>query len=204
MSQIASAHSADPSQDEAAKHQSPDALIQLEGDFAEDGTFGRRLLEVTQETVRVIETNGAVSFQIPIAEVKSARNEPMVGGGQLEVTTKTGEIVPVLAYSLTLAAKFSEAARGIEQLAKGEPLCINLKQERMRCEKCNRLLPEKDGICPACVNRRKTFLRIAGFLAPYRKQTILLAVLSLVTTAINLVPPTLHGTIIDSVLTTHR
>ncbi len=180
------------------------ALIQLEGDYAEDGQYGRRIFEVTAEQVRVMEANGAVSFQMPIAEVKSARNEPMVGGGQLEITTKTNEIVPVLAYSLTLAAKFSEAARGLEQLAKGEELCINLKLERLRCEKCDRLLPEKDGICPACVNRRKTLLRIAGFLGPYRRHAAGLIGLALLTTVINLLPPIIQGSIIDNVLTTHR
>jgi ATP-binding cassette subfamily B protein len=182
----------------------PEVLIQLEGDFAEDGTFGRRIFEVTRQTVRVVESNGAISFQVPIAEVKSARNEPMVGGGQLQVTAKTGEILPVISYSLTIAAKFSEAARGIEQLAKGEELCINLKQERLRCIKCNRLLPEKDGVCPACVNRRKTFSRILGYMKPYHKQAFALTALSLLGTAINLIPPFLHGRIIDTVLTTHR
>ena len=110
---------ADPNTALAADVAALPALIQLEGDYAEDGQYGRRIFEVTAEQVRVMEANGAVSFQMPIAEVKSARNEPMVGGGQLEITTKTNEIVPVLAYSLTLAAKFSEAARGVEQLAKG-------------------------------------------------------------------------------------
>jgi len=179
-------------------------LIQLEGDLSEDGMYGRRIFEVTDTLVRVLEPNGTISFLIPIAEVKSARNEPMVGGGQLEITTKTGEVVPVIAYSLTIAAKFSEAARGIEQLAKGEPLLINLKQERVRCAKCNLLLPEKDGICPACVNRNKTLARIAGYLKPYKKQSALLVGLTLVTTALNLIPPLLQGAIIDTVLTTRR
>lgn len=179
-------------------------LIQLEGDFTEGGAFGKRFLEVTPQIVRVTEANGAISFQIPIADVKSARNEPMVSGGQLEVTTRSNEIVPVIAYSLTLAAKFSEAARGIEQLAKREELCINLKQERLRCEKCNRLLPEKDGICPACVNRGKTLGRIAGYLGPYRTQAMGLVALALLTTVINLVPPILQGAIIDHVFANER
>jgi ATP-binding cassette subfamily B protein len=190
---------------EASDNSEPEqTLIRVEADIAEDGAYGRRILEVTQTLIRVTETNGALSFQMPLAEVKSARNEPMVGGGQLEVTTKSGEIVPVVAYSLTIAAKFSEAARGLEQLAKGEPLSINLKQERLRCEKCNRLLPEKDGICPACVNRGKTLFRIASFLTPYRRQATGLVLLTLVSTGINLVPPRLQGMITDSVLTTHR
>ena len=177
-----------------------DVLIRLVADFAEDGSFGHRTLEVTNENVRVLEKGGATSFVIPIAEIKSARNEPLVGGGRLELITKSGELVPVLSYSLTLSAKFSEAARGIEQLAKGEPLLINMKVERLRCAKCNRLLPEKDGVCPACVNRGKTMMRIAKFMQPYRTSAVMLALMSLVTTLLNLCPPLIQGKLIDTVL----
>src|SRR5688572_1368752 len=111
-----------PDSSESPESNFDDVLIGLEGDFSEDGGFGRRILEVTARQVRVLEPSGALSFQIPIEDVKSARNEPLVGGGRLEITTKRGEIVPVIAYTLTVAAKFSEAARGIEQLSKGEHL----------------------------------------------------------------------------------
>jgi len=177
------------------------ALIQLEADFSEGGQFGKRTLEVSSTHVQVVESNGTASMQMPIADIKSARNEPLVGGGRLEVVMKTGEIVPVISYSLTVAAKFSEAARGIEQLAKGEPLLINLKQERLRCAKCNRLLPEKDGVCPACVNRGKTLVRISQFMKPYKMYAVALACLSLTTTLLNLVPPFLQGRLIQEVFT---
>jgi len=175
------------------------ALIQLEADFLEDGKFGRRILEVDGESVRAIEANGVTSFQIPISEIKSARNEPLVGGGRLEIVTKSEDIIPVISYSLTLAAKFSEAARGIEQLAKGEPLSINLKLQKLRCPKCNRLLPEKDGVCPACVNRGKTLLRISRFMIPYKWHAVALASLSLTTTLLNLIPPYLQGRMVGEI-----
>lgn len=177
-------------------------LIQLEADFLEDGKFGRRVLEVDGGQVKVVESNGAVSFQMPISEIKTARNEPLVGGGRLEVVTQTGEVVPIISYSLTISAKFSEAARGIEQLAKSEPLSINLKKERLRCAKCNRLLPEKDGVCPACVNRGKTLLRISRFMIPYKWHAVALASLSLTTTLLNLAPPYLQGRLIGEVFET--
>jgi ATP-binding cassette subfamily B protein len=183
---------------------SDDVLIRLRADFAEDGQFGARDLEVTRTTIRVLEKGDAESLRIPIADVKSARNEPLVGGGKLELHLKAGEILPVLSYSLTMAAKFSEAARGIEQLAKGEPFLINLKQERLRCAKCDRLLPEKDGTCPACVNRGQTFMRVLGFMKPYRTSAWVLALLSLGITLMNLTPPLIQGKLIDSVLNAHR
>ncbi len=181
-----------------------DILIRLDADLTEEGDFGHRVLEVTREVVRVLEPAGAISFQARIADIRSARNEPLIGGGRLEVLTKSGDVVPIVSYSLTVAAKFSEAARGIEQLAKGEPFSINLKQERLRCAKCDRLLPEKDGVCPACVNRRKTFMRIASYLTHYRWQAISLVGLSILTTGINLLPPLIQGTLIDQVLRAHR
>jgi ATP-binding cassette subfamily B protein len=181
-----------------------DVLIRLRADFAEDGQFGARDLEVTQSTIRVLEKGGAESVRVPISDVKSARNEPLVGGGKLELTLKTGEILPIVSYSLTMSAKFSEAARGIEQLAKGESLSINLKQERLRCAKCDRLLPEKDGTCPACVNRGQTLIRVLGFMRPYRTKAWTLAGLSLAGTVMNLTPPLIQGKLTDAVLNAHR
>ena len=146
----------------------PDELIRLRADFGAGGEFGARELVVTRDSVRVVEPGGALAFQMPLVEIETARNEPLVGGGRLEITAKGGDILPVVTYSQTVAAQFSEAARGIEQLAKGEPFSINLKVERTRCAHCNRLLPEKDGICPACVNRSKTLWRIAAYMKPYK------------------------------------
>ncbi|MBV9848191.1 MAG: ABC transporter ATP-binding protein [Armatimonadetes bacterium] len=186
------------------QHQEEEPLIRLEADFDADGRFGRRTLEVTPDAVRVLEASGATAFQMPIADIQTARNEPLVGGGRLEVTANGGDILPVVTYSQSVAAQFSEAARGIEQLAKGEPLSINLKQERTRCPKCGRLLPEKDGICPACVNRGKTMLRIAGFLAPYRPQAAGLALMAVLTTSLNLAPPLIQRNLINTVLMGHR
>ena len=181
-------------------HNEDEALIRLTADFGSDGGFGRRDLVVTRESVQVREANGTLAFQMPIAEIQTARNEPLVGGGRLEITAKNGDILPVVTYSQTVAARFSEAARGIEQLAKGEPFGINLKEERTHCPKCSRLLPEKDGICPACVNRSKTMWRIARFLTPYKTQAATLAGLSLLTTVLSLAPPLIQRRLINSVL----
>ena len=179
-------------------------LIQLDGDLDEEGRFAERRLEVTRDAVRTVTPSGATSFHIPMSEVKSARNEPLVGGGRLEVTTRGGEIIPIISYTMTHAARFSEAARGIEQLSRGEDLLVNLKSEQLRCAKCRRLLPERDGVCPSCVNRGKTFVRIMGYLRPYRTQAGVLCGLAMIQAFVNLVPPVIQGSIIDTVLNPHQ
>jgi ATP-binding cassette subfamily B protein len=68
----------------------------------------------------------------------------------------------LIPYSGSLGVKFSEVARGIEQLRKGEEFLITTQLDRTRCEKCGRLLPEKNGICPACIRRLATLKRVAS------------------------------------------
>jgi len=179
-------------------------LITLQADFDAEGVFGHQKFVVTERDVLVYEASGALTFSMPISEIKTARNEPLIGGGRLEITAKAGGIIPVITYTQSMAEKFSEAARGIEQLAKGETLSITLKDQQTRCIKCDRLLPEKDGVCPACVNRGKVMLRIAQYLVPYKWRAIGLSLLSLSTTLLNLAPPKIQGILIDTVLMSHH
>lgn len=173
-------------------------LFTLTADLTEDGRYGDRVLEVSREHVVVRDGSGAELLRVPISDLESARNDPLVSGGRLLLRTKSHEEIVAVSYSLTHADEFSEAARGIEQLATGREFAINLKREKVRCEKCGRLLPEKDGVCPSCVNRGKTMLRLAGFLKPYKKRGFLLLGGSLVSTVLALLPPALQGHIIGS------
>jgi len=172
-------------------------LLELESDLTEDGRFGTRRLVVTDQEVRVQDERGVPTLRVPITEIARSRHEPMVSGGRLLLETTGGARIAAISYSLAFSEPFSDAARGIEQLAKGEPFTIVLTEEKVRCEKCGRLLPEKDGLCPVCVNRGKTMVRIFGFLRPYRKATTMLVVMSIVSTALNLVPPRIQKELVD-------
>ena len=155
-------------------------LSEMADMIAEEGhRYGRREVRVSARAVEVYDDAGTRLLTVPISDIKSARTESLVGGARLELTTKTG-IVPVAEFTASVAARFSEMARGIEQLATGEPLAVKLKYERTRCAKCNRLLPEKDGRCPACVKRGVVFLRILSYLGPYRLQASLVIFASIV------------------------
>ena len=166
----------------------------------ENHQFGRREVRVTAREVAVYDTAGARILSVPMSDIKSARTEPLVGGARLELTTTQG-ILPVAEFSASVAARFSEMARGIEQLAKGEPLAIKLAFEKTRCDNCGRLLPEKDGRCPACVKRGAVFLRILGYLGPYRLQAGWVVTASVIAAlSSTFLVPTLTRDITDGVL----
>lgn len=71
---------------------------------------------------------------------------------------------------------------------------------RKKCTRCGRLLPELNGICPACLSRWDTFRRIASYLRPHRKGVALLIAASFLISLAALLPPVVTGQIIDRVL----
>ena len=174
-----------------------DELIRVQADLDEKGDFGTQWVVVTGNRV-LVQQNGAVE-DIPFAEMALARTEALVGGARLEIHRKNGPSVHV-PYSMTQAQKFSETTRGIEQLRKEQALFVNANLDRTICESCGRLLPEKNGICPACLNKWATLGRIASYLKPYKGRAAVLALASIVTTVAELIPPYVTKRIVDDVL----
>jgi len=177
-----------------------EALIRVFSDLTAEGRYGAQWVVVTSRQVVVVPEKGTDGVvQVPIDQIKAARTEALVGGGRLEIERQDRPTVWV-PYSGTQAVKFSEVARGIEQLRKGEPLLINTRLDRTRCEQCDRLLPEKNGICPACIRRWSTLSRIAGYMKPYKLRAAVLAVASIAATGAELMPPLVTKRLVDEVL----
>ena len=175
-------------------------LIRVSTDVNKDGAFGIQWVIVTDKRLLIVPTldpDGVVD--IPIEELAAVQTEPLVGGGRLNIERVNKSTITV-PYSNSLAEKFSEATRGIEQLRKRETLLINTQLDRTRCKQCSRLLPEKNGICPACIRRIATLKRIASYLKPYKGRAILLAVVSLIGMGTAVIPPMLYRQIVDGVL----
>ena len=174
--------------------------FQVATDLINEQLFGEKWLIATDRHLLFIPTEGVDgTVEVPLASVQEARTEELVGGGCLEVVCKVGEPV-FLHYSNSLVPKFTEIAEGIQQLSKGDPLELPTEMERTRCERCGRLLVEKDGRCINCAKKRDTFWRIVSYLRPYRLQLILVLVITMVTALIELLPPLIIERIVDDVL----
>jgi len=175
--------------------------IQVATDMAGKERFEESWLVVTDQRVLLFhEDDQEGVIQMPMDDVANARVESLVGGGRLEVEHKQGKPAH-LYYSNSLAPKFAEVAEGIKQLSQGQTLNLPNELERSRCERCSRMLPEKGGICPACIQKLDTLKRLVSYVKPYRFRAILLILLTIGVTLLGIVPPTLVKHIIDDVLT---
>ena len=174
--------------------------IQVATDLIDDGSFGEQWLVVTDERLFVIPTEGADGVvEVPLKVITETNIEELVGAGRLEVEHGEGEPT-CLYYSNSLSPKFAEVAEAIKQLTKGEAPTLPTEMERSRCDTCGRLLPEKDGVCLACVKTWDTLKRIISYLAPYRAQVVILMIFAAVSPLLSLVSPLILRSMIDQVL----
>ena len=179
-----------------------ETLLVAMSDIRHDGRFGVRWMLLTNQRVVVLSdqapgVDGAVSMDL--SEISDARAEPLVGGGRLEVK-RNGHFTPIIEYSSSLGAKFTEIARGIQQLAKDEPFAVTADIPRARCQKCQALLPDRERNCPRCVRKMAVMLRIASYLKPYKPLAAVLIVATLGRALLQLTPPLITRTMIDDVL----
>ena len=175
-------------------------LIRVSTDLNQEGGFGIQWVIVTDRRILILSpTEPSGAADVPIGELSLVQTEALVGGGRLNIEQKDKPTITV-AYSSSLAEKFSEVARGLEQLRKGEAFLINTQLDRTRCEKCGSLLPEKNGICSACIRRLATLQRIASYLKPYIGYALLLVVISLIEMGAVVIPPMITRHLVDDVL----
>lgn len=178
-----------------------EVLIHVATDMEEDRSFGERWVVVTDQRMLVIPNGGPDGVvEVPIEAVDAVHQDDLVGFGRLRIEKKNGEPI-LIPYSRSRIPRFAEVAEGLRELSKGEPPAIPSEVERTRCETCGRVLPEPDGICPACVQRLKTLGRVSSYLRPYKARVALLILGALATSALQLLPPLITRSIIDDVLT---
>ena len=176
-----------------------EVLVRISTDIAPDsGTYAACWVALTAS--RLILLEGAdTAVSVPLNEILGVHNESLVGGGRLEVERHDAPTI-VIPYTQSLGNKVAELARGLEQRVAGRDLHINPVLERLRCSRCHRLLPERDGVCPACIRKWSTLKRISSYLMPYRCKAVVLAIASLTTTAAELAPPLVTRHLVDHVL----
>ncbi len=188
--------------------------VRIAADMMETRRYGERWLIVSDKRVLIVNPvqlgqasadDGVV--EIPIDQVGEARTAELVGAVRLEIGLKPSAVVgssargvETIEYSMSHAAKFSEAAAAIKDLAKGESPTLPTQLERTRCDVCDRLLPERDGFCPFCISKWDTMKRIAMFLATLKKEAILFVVVTLLMSVLDLLPPVLVKHIINDAL----
>ncbi len=181
---------------------SGDFLVSLATDIKRDGSFAGSdyLLVNAREALFIY--NGAKPRleRVAVAKVKEASIETGLSSARLVLRGKRGGFIKrPLIFSNNLLKQFGEAAKVIQLLAEKEKDIKIGEEEQVRCPKCNRLLPERGGVCAACVSRIGVFRRLTGYLKPYRGSVALLMIMFVVESLTQSAGPLLMKILFDSV-----
>lgn len=185
---------------EAIRSQLPDApLFYARTDLQNDGTFGEHWLVIMEQEVSVWSLNQKMTSW-KIDQFTDARIVTGIGGGTLMADTKEGPIV-LLRYTASLTSVFGFAAKLIAAVAKGEERPVASEKEfPLQCPKCRHPLPEGTHTCPNCRNNGKVIGRMLQYAKPYKLQMGAAAIMLIITTFVELIPPYLTKVMLDDVL----
>ena len=141
-------------------------------------------------------------LSLALADVEGASIEPLVAAGALVAATTRGPVV-LARFSSALAADFGVVARALEALAKGDPIAIDPRDLPRHCPRCARRLPANTRVCPACLPRGAVLRRLLAFGRPYLGRMVFAAVLMVVGTALDVLPPKIMQWITDGLVYGH-
>lgn len=126
--------------------------------------------------------------------------------GDKEFVDLTREYVNFIRFSYKVASVYDAAAIYIQNVAAGKDadeelkmLAATFEKQFSVCPKCGRALIRPGAQCMNCQSKSKVVQKLAGYVMPYKKPLLFCMLLSLVTTAVSLVPPYMTKTLVDDV-----
>jgi ATP-binding cassette subfamily B protein len=105
-------------------------------------------------------------------------------------------------FTLRYARDVAKLHRRLDRQVQGktgpaEPEERRPDEKKIRCEKCDRVIPPWSEVCPACLSRRKVLSRLLDFVRPYRWQAVGGFAMAVLGTLFGLVRPYLTQPMMD-------
>lgn len=142
-----------------------------------------------------------------ISDVKEIYNKRMYGNGVMRVKFDGGETKDVYRFTFAVAALCDAAVYFVKAVRDGTPLdealgSIEATYEKQLsvCPKCGRTLSAPGVKCINCESKRKIIARLAKYMKPEISVLVFSVIISVITTALALVPPFLTRTLVDDIL----
>ena len=166
-----------------------------------------------EETALIFARNFLISYngegsqkRFEYSEMKNVKAKRMYGNATLSAVMPDGRREVIFRYTYSVAALCDASALFINHLNEGadfgeENAIMHVTFERALsvCPKCGRNLLHPGAECIKCRSKLKVMKRLVIYITPQYKPLVISVIMSLVTTVMSLVPPTITGFIVDVV-----
>ncbi len=204
-------HLTKPELDKIASLGTPEfpVLFAIVGDVSADGRYARSTLAITQNELIVFDLDSEFEAErISFSQIEKIFTKRMYGNAFIRVkVTDEGKIRNIFRYTFSIAALCDSVILFINNIKGGEPLEAQLEviasvyeKQLSVCPKCGRTLSAPGVKCINCEGKRKIISRLAVYMKPELPYLIISILISIVTTALVLIPPYLTRTLVDDIL----
>lgn len=171
-----------------------------------------------EETALIFARNFLISFngeagekRYDFSDMRQVEAKRMYGNATLSAIMPDGRREVFFRYTYSVAALCDASALFINHLNEGadfgeENAIMHVTFDRVLsvCPKCGRNLLHPGAECIKCRSKLKVLKRLMKYIIPQSKPLIISIILSLITTVMALVPPTITGFIVDVVFSGNK
>ncbi len=179
-------------------------LFAIVGDLSRNGRYAESALIVSEKQLIVFEDGVSESF--PLSSLSELRSKRMYGNAVLSALIDGGSRKILFRYTYAVSSLCDGVAMFINHIndgaERGEELSVMaalFERALSVCPKCGRTLLHPGAECIMCRSKVKIVKRLTGYMAPEKWKIVFCVFLSLITTAMAIIPPTITGFIVDVV-----
>ena len=183
-------------------------LFAVVGDLSLFEKYAASTLVITSRRAVIVDENHENGFfSAAFSDIEKVSVKRMYGNARMNFKLKSGEEVTVFRYTYAVADLCDVAASYIEAVGKGEDEKEQLEivkaayEKKMRvCPKCGRTLIRPGAECIKCQSKGKIISKLFKYVKPQGKFLITALIMSMCSTALALLPPSLTQRLVDDVL----
>ncbi len=187
------------------------ALFAIVGDLNLSGNYEETAIIFTKTYLIVCNGSDTPTEKLNFCDLKSVTSKRMYGNATLSAVFPDGKRRIFFRYTYSVSSLCDAAALFINHINAGfdfdeERAIIHITFERALsvCPKCGRTLLHPGAECAKCRSKLKIVKRFGMYILPQTKPLIISIILSLITTVMALLPPTITGFIVDSVFSNEK
>lgn len=180
-------------------------LFVIVGDMALDGKYADTAAIFTPSSV-VCHYGGEETERYNYSDMKDVRSKRMYGNATLSAVMPDGKRKVFFRFTYSVATLCDAAALFISHVNEGKDIneenaimAVTFERALSVCPKCGRTLLHPGAECVMCRSKVKIIKQFAKYIAPFKFTILICIILSVCTTFMSLVPPTVTGFIVDEV-----
>ena len=183
-----------------------EVIFVIVGDLNLKGRYGETALVFTWNSVVYVDGESGEESRFVFSDMKDVVSKRMYGNATLSAIMPDGKRQIFFRYTYSAASLCDAAALFINHIRDGEDrneelaiMAVTFERALSVCPKCGRTLLHPGAECIMCRSKLKIVKQLSKYIKPQVKRIIVCIILSLLTTAMALVPPMITGFIVDVV-----